>query len=152
MAEERLAFESLPATVGSVLEGEPFTLDDEDSSHFQRGTWLHKAYPHGYVPEFPETLVEGFHLLSMLDAVARSANGHPDNMWALNYGLDRVRFIRMVHRGDVILPRLETLEVTPKGSGYKVLRRITFTVEGTDTPALVADWWSYVLPRGVEIS
>ncbi len=149
--EEDLAFDELPSTVGRVIVGDAFTIGEEDSAHFQRATWLDKAYPGGYAEEFPETLVEGFHLLAMLDAVARFANERSDTLWGLNYGLDKVRFVRMVHRGDRIVPSIEALDVTPKGRGYKVLRRFTFTVEGTSTPAMVADWWSYVLPRGVAV-
>jgi acyl dehydratase len=146
------AFEDLPGTVGRIIEGEPFSLSAEDIDRFHQATWLDKAYPEGSVPEFPETLIEGFHLLSMVDAVARFAAGaEADLMWGLNYGLDRVRFVNQVHHGDRILPTFETLEVIAKGEGFKILRRCTFTVEGSDSPAMVADWWGFALPRGAEI-
>jgi hypothetical protein len=149
MTGEPVTFETLPSTVGRVVQGEPFTVTAQDTENFERGTWLDKAYPPGEIPEFPETLIEGFHLLSLLDALARMAVGkEASNMWGLNYGLDKVRFVSQVHRGDRVIPTFETLAVEPKDAGYKVLRRCTYTVEGQSRPAMVADWWSYALPRG----
>jgi acyl dehydratase len=71
----------------------------------------------------------------------------PDTTYAFNYGLDRVRFVSPVMIGDLVHSAFEVLEVVPKGIGWLVLRRGTLTVEGGDRPAVVADWWLYVLPR-----
>ncbi|TRW80981.1 hypothetical protein FK535_18140 [Mycolicibacterium sp. 018/SC-01/001] len=141
-------FADLPGTVGHIVNGAPFVLTHEEHAAFEKATWLDKAYP-DELPEFPPTLIEGFLLLSMVDAAARLAA--PDDtatMWGLNYGLDKVRFIAPVHLGQTVLSTYETLAVEPKDEGFKILRRCTFTVEGADTPAMVADWWSFVLPRG----
>lgn len=71
----------------------------------------------------------------MVDAVARFASPHGrDQFWALNYGLDRVRFVSPVHFGDRIKPTFETVVVTPKDEGYNLLRRCTFHVEGAARP------------------
>ncbi|MFT4081650.1 MAG: hypothetical protein QM638_03615 [Nocardioides sp.] len=149
MTTEHRAFADLPFSVGQVVRGEPFTVSEEDSDHFERGTWLDRAYPEGDVPEFPDTLIEGFHLLSLLDAVARFAAGEAaHDMWGLNYGLDKVRWVSQIHRGDRIVPTFEVLDVQPKDGGFKVLRRCVYTVEGNQVPAMVADWWTYALPRG----
>lgn len=142
-------FEDLPDSVGEIIEGDPFQINAEDGALFSRATWLDRAYPGGDVAEFPEQIVEGFLLLSMLDAVLRFATGKDDSsMWGLNYGLDKVRFVAPVHFGDTIIPTFETLEVVPKDDGFKVLRRCTFQPEGSSSPAMVADWWGYALPRG----
>ncbi|MFH8805609.1 MaoC/PaaZ C-terminal domain-containing protein [Streptomyces sp. NPDC017936] len=139
-----------PAVVGQVITGEAFVVTREDVDRFESGTWVDRAYPEGEIPEFPETLVEGFHLLSLVDSVLQFALGDDRGaMWGLNYGLDKVRFVSPVHIGDRVLPTFETLAVEPKDGGFKVLRRCTFTVEGAERPAMVADWWGYQLPRGV---
>jgi acyl dehydratase len=141
-------FDDLPETVGQVAQGAPFVLGAEEHRAFERATWLDKAYPED-LPEFPPSLVEGFLLLSMVDAAARlAAPAGDDTMWGLNYGLDRVRFIQPVHLVQTVLSTFETLAVEPKDKGYKVLRRCVFTVVGQDEPAMIADWWSFVLPRG----
>ncbi|MEU6459742.1 hypothetical protein [Streptomyces sp. NPDC047065] len=142
--------EGTPATVGQVITGEPFVVTLEDSDRFESSTWIDRAYPEGGIPEFPEDIVEGFHLLSLIDPVLQFALGKDrGSMWGLNYGLDKVRFISQVHHGDRVIPTFETLAVEPKDGGFKVLRRCTFTVEGAERPAMVADWWGYQLPRGV---
>lgn len=144
-----IRFEDLPTTVGQIIQGDPFQLNAQDSELFNKATWLDKAYPGGDVSEYPDQLVEGFLLLSMLDAVLRFATGKDNStMWGLNYGLDKVRFIAPVHFGDMIIPTFETLEVVPKDDGFKVLRHCVFRLEGSDTPAMIADWWGYALPRG----
>lgn len=144
-----ISFEDLPGTVGQIIQGDPFQLNAEDGALFSKATWLDKAYPGGDVPEYPDEMVEGFLLLSMLDAVLRFATGKDNStMWGLNYGLDKVPFIAPVHFGDTIIPTFETLEVVPKDEGFKVLRRCVFRIEGSVTPAMVADWWGYALPRG----
>lgn len=135
--------------VGEVVTGEPFVITRQDREQFEIGTWLDRIYPEGEVPEYPETLVEGFQLLSLVDPVLQLALGDQRGlMWGLNYGLDKVRFVSQVHLGDRVVPRFETMAVEPKDGGFKVLRRCTFTVEGHDRPAMVADWWAYQLPRG----
>ncbi|MGX5656668.1 hypothetical protein ACWKWC_17965 [Geodermatophilus nigrescens] len=142
-------FHDLPSTVGTTIEGHPFVLGEDEDAAFTKATWLDKAYPEDTVPEYPATLVEGFLLLGMVDAASKLAA--PDRgatAWGLNYGLDRVRFIRPVHLGQRVLSTFETLAVEPKDQGYKVLRRCVFTVEGDDGPAMIADWWSFALPRG----
>lgn len=142
------AFDDLPSSVGQIIHGVPFALGNDEDAAFQRATWLDRAYPED-LPEFPETLVEGFLLLSMVDAMSQlAAPSASDDSWGLNYGLDRVRFIRPVHFGQTVHSTFETLAVEPKDNGYKVLRRCTFTVEGADGPAMIADWWGLVLPRG----
>jgi len=149
-----LSFGDLPSSVGTVVTGVPFTLGEFEVEHFEKATWLDKAYPED-APEFPPTLVEGFLLLSMLDAALKlsvdggdGGDGVESDMWGLNYGLDRVRFVSQVHRGDRVLSTYKVLEVKPKDLGYLVLRRCVFTVEGHDRPAMTADWWSFVLPSG----
>lgn len=143
-----LAFDDLPASVGTTTEGMPFVLGQEELSAFEKATWLDKAYAED-LPEFPPTLVEGFMLLGMVDAASKLATpGRSETMWGLNYGLDRVRFIKPVHIGQRVLSTFETVAVEPKDQGYKVLRRCVFTVDGDDGPAMIADWWSFVLPRG----
>jgi acyl dehydratase len=153
----RTAFERLPETVGEVLVGEPFVLGAPELERFEKATWLDRAYPQD-PEEFPENIIEGFLLLAMVDSIlrfaeadaaAKSGQVEPEpSMWGLNYGLDSVRFISQVHVGDRILSRFETRAVEPKDLGYKVLRHCVFTVEGHERPAMTADWWVFVLPRG----
>jgi len=143
-----LTFDEIPSTVGTVVEGVPFILTQEELKAFETATWLDRAYVEE-LPEFPETLVEGFWLLGMLDAsIKMAAHYDTTSVWGLNYGLDRVRFVSPVYVGERVLSTYETIAVEPKDGGYKILRRCTFTVEGRTRPAMTADWWTLALPRG----
>jgi acyl dehydratase len=144
-----ITFEELPATVGQTITGEPLQISATDSEHFHKATWLDEAYPDGDVGEFPDEIVEGFLLLGVLDALLRFATGRDDStMWGLNYGLDKVRFVAPVHFGELMIPTFETLQVLPKDEGFKVLRRCTFELAESGDTVMVADWWTYALPRG----
>ena len=144
MLQLPLPFADLPSAVGTIIEGEPFALGDQELDLFERATWLDKAYPED-AAEFPEQIIEGFLLLSMLDAVLQFTSSHDkSSMWGLNYGLDRVRFVSQVHVGERIVPRYEVAAVEPKDVGFKVLRKCTFTLEGSGKVAMTADWWSFV--------
>jgi carnitine-CoA ligase len=142
-------FEDLSALVGTVVEGEPFTVSREERDAFEDVTWITRAYPKELPAEFPGDIVEGFHSLALLDAVLTMAAPPLDtSMYGYNYGLDRVRFTAPIRIGDRVHSRFEVREVRPKDEGLLVLRHCELTVEGADRPALVADWWVYLLPSG----
>jgi carnitine-CoA ligase len=141
-------FEEIPQLQGRRSTGEPFTVERAERDLFERVTWLDRAYPEPDPPEFPADIVEGFHVLALLDAVSAMAMPFDrSTAYGYNYGLDRVRFVSPVMVGDRVVPSFEVLEVRPKGDGYLILRRCELQVEGGERPALVADWWVYLLPR-----
>jgi carnitine-CoA ligase len=133
------------------VTGKTFTISAEQQELFDRATWLDQAYAEGDADEFPETIVEGFLLLSLLDALSRFAGlVDPDTTWGLNYGIDRARFVSPIYFGDPIVPEFEVLEVKHKHDGYLVLQHCTLTVEGADRPGVVADWWGLIQQRGAK--
>ena len=138
----------LDELVGLELHGDRFTLHRANQELFERATWLDRAYPDPSPPEFPEQTVEGFFNLALLDALAiRTLRFDPETSYALNYGLDRVRFVAPIMLGDVVDARFVILAVKPKHNGRLLLRRCEMHVEGHTRPALIADWWVCVLPR-----
>lgn len=147
MTNSPIRFDRLPDSVGTSVTSEPFVLESNDLDLFERATWLDRAYPED-PPEYPATLVEGFLLLSMVDAVLQSTNSDDTStMWGMNYGLDRVRFVSPVHIGDRIVATFEIAAVASKGKGYKVLRKCIFRAESSREVLMTADWWVFVLPR-----
>lgn len=145
-----IRFEDLPDLVGQSFEGAPLVVTTDERDTFERLTHIDDAYPQGDAPEFPEDIVEGFHTLSMIDAMLTLARPFdPDTTWGLNYGLDRVRFIEPVKPGVTLNSTFEVGEVKEKGEGRLVLFHCALTAEGAEGPALVADWWTYVVPRKV---
>jgi acyl dehydratase len=91
---------------------------------------------------FGGTVAHGFLSLSMLSRMAADAMLVPDSIkMAVNYGLDRVRFIAPVRSGKRIRGRFRLDSVEEKAAGQLLMRHtVTVEIEGEEKPALVADW------------
>ncbi len=91
---------------------------------------------------FGGTIGHGFLSLSMLSRMAAETMLVPDNIkMAVNYGLDRVRFIAPVKSGKRIRGRFRLDSVEEKAPGQLLLRHtVTVEIEGEEKPALTAEW------------
>jgi acyl dehydratase len=91
---------------------------------------------------FGGTVAHGFLSLSMLSRMAAEAMLVPDGLkMAVNYGLDRVRFIAPVRAAQRIRGRFRLDSVDEKAPGQILLRHtVTVEIEGEDRPALTAEW------------
>ena len=91
---------------------------------------------------FGGTVAHGFLSLSMLSRMAAEAMLVPDGLKiAVNYGLDRVRFIAPVKSGKRIRGRFTLDSIDEKAPGQLLLRHtVTVEIEGEDKPALTAQW------------
>ena len=88
------------------------------------------------------TIGHGFLSLSMLSRMAADAMLVPDNIkMALNYGLNRVRFIAPVKSGKRIRGRFRLDSVEEKAPSQLLLSHtVTVEIEGEEKPALTAEW------------
>jgi acyl dehydratase len=93
---------------------------------------------------FGGTVAHGFLSLSMLSRMAAETMLVPDALkMAVNYGLDRVRFITPVRAGKRIRGRFLLDSVEEKAPGQIMLRHsVTVEIEGEGRPALTAEWLS----------
>jgi acyl dehydratase len=67
---------------------------------------------------------------------------------ALNYGLDRVRFLAPVKTGARIRNRLELLMAEDKGGGRVLITtRNTIEIAGQDKPAMIAETLALLFAR-----
>jgi acyl dehydratase len=91
---------------------------------------------------FGGTIGHGFLTLSMLSRMASEGMLVPDSIkMAVNYGLDRVRFIAPVRSGKRIRGRFRLDSVDQKAPGQLLLRHtVTVEIEGEEKPALTAEW------------
>jgi acyl dehydratase len=91
---------------------------------------------------FGGTIAHGFLSLSMLSRMAADVMLIPDSTrMAVNYGLDRVRFIAPVRSGKRIRGRFVLDSVDEKAPGQILLRHtVTVEIEGEERPALTAEW------------
>ena len=91
---------------------------------------------------FGGTIAHGFLTLSLLSRMGAEAMLVPDGVkMAVNYGLDRVRFLAPVRSGSRVRGRF-TLDSVEEKAPVQLLMRHTVTVEieGEDKPALTAQW------------
>jgi len=91
---------------------------------------------------FGGTIAHGFLTLSLLSRMGAEAMLVPEGLkMAVNYGLDRVRFLAPVRSGARVRGRFTLDSVEEKAPGQWLMRHtVTVEIEGEDKPALTAQW------------
>ena len=91
---------------------------------------------------FGGTIAHGFLTLSLLSRMAADAMLIPDTArMAVNYGLDRVRFLAPVKSGKRVRGHFTLEGADEKAPGQLLLKhQVTVEIEGEDKPALTAQW------------
>ena len=91
---------------------------------------------------FGGTIAHGFLSLSLLSRMAADAMLVPDTTrMALNYGLDRVRFLAPVKAGKRVRGHFTLDGIDEKAPGQLLVRQtVSVEIEGEDKPALTAQW------------
>ena len=91
---------------------------------------------------FGGTIAHGFLSLSLLSRMAADVMQVPGTAkMAVNYGLDRVRFIAPVRAGSRVRGHFTLDGADDKAPGQLLLRHsVTVEIEGEDKPALTAQW------------
>jgi len=91
---------------------------------------------------FGGTIAHGFLSLSLLSRMAADVMLVPDSTrMAVNYGLDRVRFLAPVAAGKRVRGRFTLESVDQKAPGQLLLKhQVTVEIEGEEKPALTAVW------------
>lgn len=91
---------------------------------------------------FGGTIAHGFLSLSLLSRMGAEALLVPEGLKiAINYGLDRVRFLAPVRSGSRVRGRFLLDSVEEKAAGQVLMRHnVTVEIEGEDKPALSAVW------------
>lgn len=92
---------------------------------------------------FGGTIAHGFLTLSMLSAMAEDAVPLVQGLiHSVNYGFDRIRFISPVSEGKRIRGRFDLTEFEVSEGQITQTLKVTVEIEGSDKPALVAEWIS----------
>lgn len=134
-------FDELPSIQGRTFASDWMTVGAEKLPLFDSATYVDEN-EHPFDDDlYPEGLVEGFHLLALLDHLSNPVLRLNEGQLAgWNYGFDKVRFVSPVLVGQPIRLSGRVAEVTARGSDYLVLLDCTVEVQGSDRPALVAEW------------
>lgn len=96
---------------------------------------------------FGGTIAHGFLSLSLLSRMGAEAMLLPEGMTvAVNYGLDRVRFLAPVRSGKRVRGRFRLDSIVEKAPGQWLLRHtVTVEIENEGKPALTAEWLTLLI-------
>lgn len=139
----RVSLAEVPALTGRTFVGDWFAVDPDRLPAFEHATYLDQDQDEATFAEdfYPEGLVEGFHLLGLLDRLMSDTFGpEPGTVEGWNYGLDRVRFVSPVLAGERMRLHATLAGTEPKGEGHVVLLKCVVEVEGRERPGFTADW------------
>jgi acyl dehydratase len=141
-------FDEIPSLVGREFVGPWLAVDDEHATMFDRSTYYESSEYGWDVTSFPNSMMEGLHLLSLLPVLTNRAARLTDaKAFSVAYGFDRVRFVTPVYHGQNMRARSRVVEVRQKDEGYLTLKHCVIEVEGREPPAYVADVWTFTMPR-----
>jgi acyl dehydratase len=103
--------------------------------------WIHVDVQRARRGPFGSTVAHGYLMLALLARFTYELGLVPaDAGQALNYGLDRVRFMTPVRAGARVRDRVTLLTAEDKGPGRVLIKaQHTIEIDGEDKPAMVAD-------------
>jgi acyl dehydratase len=138
-----------------IAVGDWFAVTQERITLFADATgdhqWIHvDAARAAAESPFKTTIAHGFLTLSLMSTLIRDAIEFAGLRMAINYGLDRVRFVAPVAAGSRIRARIVCGAVEDAGGALQVTWAVTVEREGESKPACVADWLVRYYPRGEE--
>ena len=122
------------------------TIDQERIDTFAEATgdhqWIHVDRARAKTEsKYGRTIAHGFLTLSLLSRLSSEAvEIRGDFGMRINYGLNRLRFPAPVPEGSRIRARLTLQELKEFDAGHQIIWMVTVDVEGSDKPALVAEW------------
>ncbi|MES2327530.1 MAG: MaoC family dehydratase [Pseudomonadota bacterium] len=141
------SLDEIRARVGSEVGVSSWlTMDQARIEAFANATedrqFIHVDPEAAALTPFGGTIAHGFLTLSLLSRMAAEAMLIPDGVkMAINYGLDRVRFLSPVKSGGRVRGRFTLDSIEEKAPGQWLLRHVvTVEIEGEGKPALTAVW------------
>ena len=103
--------------------------------------WIHVDQEKAKAGPFGTTIAHGFLSLSLLVPLVAQVYRVDGVKMGINYGLNKVRFTAPVPVGSKIRGMVDIGDVEDaKGGAVQVTTRITVEIEGSERPALVAEW------------
>jgi acyl dehydratase len=102
--------------------------------------WIHVDQARAKQSPFQTTIAHGFLTLSLISMMLRSAVNPTGLRMAINYGLNRVRFIAPVPSGARIRGRFTLAGIEEAGGAIQATWSATIERDGGDKPVCVAEW------------
>ena len=154
MPQRVMGVEELRGLVGQeVGVSDWFAVTQERITQFADATgdhqWIHVDVTRAAAESpFKTTIAHGFLTLSLMSTLIREAFEFTGLRMAINYGLNRVRFVAPVLAGSRIRARIVCGAVEDAGGAYQATWAVTVEREGESKPACVADWLVRYYPAG----
>jgi acyl dehydratase len=147
MAIKVVPKDEMVKAIGTKFDPGPWiTLDQQRINTFADCTedhqFIHVDEEAAKKTPFGGTIAHGFLSLSLLSRMAADAMLVPDSTrMAVNYGLDRVRFLAPVKSGKRVRGHFTLTGADEKAPGQLLLNhQVTVEIEGEEKPALTAQW------------
>jgi acyl dehydratase len=137
---------ALGAVVGrEVGASDWMTVTQEMIDRFADATgdrqWIHvDAAKAAAESPFKTTIAHGFLTLSIISSLLRDAIQFTGTRMAINYGLNRVRFVSPVPSGSRVRGRFALGAIEPVGDAVQATWNVTVEREGSGKPCCVAEW------------
>lgn len=140
-----LTIQSLSTQIGREVAVSPWMAIDQDRiDRFAAVTgddqWIHVDVERAQHSGFGSTVAHGFLTLSLLASLLRDTVSVADASMAVNYGLNRVRFITPVPAGARVRARFVVASASAVRADLQVVWAVTIELDGSEKPAAVAEW------------
>ena len=139
------------AAVGVELDPGPwFEIDQARISAFADVTedwqWIHVDPERAAASDVGSTIAHGYLTLSLIPRLSSDVFTFDNIGRALNYGLDKVRFLNPVRPGDRVRAQATVLSADDSGAGVLARVRYAIEIDGAERPACVVEMLMLVLP------
>ena len=138
-------FTTLGDRIGQELAVSPWLeVTQERINAFAEATedrqWIHVDVEKAAAQSpYKSTIAHGFLTLSLVSILLRTAMSFRAKM-AINYGVNRVRFVTAVPVGSRVRGHFTPATIESVAGGLQVTWTVTVEREGQDKPACVAEW------------
>jgi len=137
--------DELRAAVGTRLGvSEWVTVGQSQIDTFADATgdhqWIHVDVERAKDGPFGTTIAHGFLTLSLLPVLVGATFTVENARMGVNYGLNKVRFTSPLLVGSRVRADVELLDAADVTGGVQLTYNVTVEIEGSDRPALVAEW------------
>jgi acyl dehydratase len=137
------SIDELRAHPGDLGASEWQPVAQEDVDRFADATgdhqWIHTDPALARATPLGGTIAHGFYTLSLAPKLLEDLISFEHFEFAMNYGLDRVRFVSPLPVGDRVRMRARLDSVTARDDGADVATTLTFERAGGDRPVCVAN-------------
>src|SRR5918997_4750937 len=126
-------------------------VTQESVDEFARVTgddqWIHTDPERAQATPFGGTIAHGYYTLSLHPVLIRQLMRYEGFAFAVNYGLNRVRFPAPLPVGNRVRMRVTLLAVDDVLGGAQITSKLTFEGEGALKPVCVAEQMTRVYTR-----